>query len=113
MLITEPPQERYMCDSARVENCGPSVGKWLVNPRAFGLKAGNIPMQIMVPLSCSFTPSPAKAWPHFLTTWEIGKWWLHMFMSYVDYLCNLLIKGIRKTNMADYTLLEKGKRSDP
>ena len=23
--MTEPPQERYMCDSARVENCGPSV----------------------------------------------------------------------------------------
>jgi hypothetical protein len=25
-LITEPPQERYMWDSARVENCGPSRG---------------------------------------------------------------------------------------
>jgi len=32
MLITEPPQLRYKLDSARVENCGPSVKKEVSEP---------------------------------------------------------------------------------
>lgn len=47
MLMMEPPKDRYMCDSARVENAGPS-------------------MQMMVPLSCMVTPLPASECPHLL-----------------------------------------------
>ncbi|CAF3494631.1 unnamed protein product [Fusarium graminearum] len=37
MLMTEPPQDRYMCDSARVENCGPSRVALIVQYDAIAL----------------------------------------------------------------------------
>lgn len=70
MLITEPPAARYMFDSKRVENWGPSEKGSRVSilgqeiggrGRGEERRGEDEPMQTIVPLSCITTPSPASA----------------------------------------------------
>ncbi|KAI6753238.1 hypothetical protein HG531_005407 [Fusarium graminearum] len=94
MLMTEPPQDRYMCDSARVENCGPS--------------------RVCV-RSCSDQEFSEQVLTHNNDSALIVQYdaiALHMSCASLDNVGKTCIKGISEPNVSNYTALEEGERSD-
>lgn len=104
MLMTLPPQERYMCDSARVENWGPSVWGFSVSMFSFLLCLS------LAAASCWERKKLTHADNSALLVQDDALA-LHMRRALLDDLRKPLIKRIREANVAHDAALEKGERA--